>query len=254
MRWPFDGFRHVREHLIAFYPLPDRNVAPDGRPPVRRARRLSAAAGRAAAAVDFPTIQISASLPGPRNHGGLGSKGFSASRKFRSANGPTARRLTAITSSSSRTGHRWRANGPGRQRRADNCPRTPSPPNTQGNPKLAILITCGDFGYPAADHRSDLPTRSQHNKSASFRLRRYSSAASEAAIASNRSSKWAGIRWKASATGPGDRRRSKSNIDGRSETYTSTRSADPDADGTASSSLSRGAPLRIGDAAARPRT
>src|SRR5258708_8830839 len=41
MRWPFDGFRHVREHLIAFYPLPNRNVAPHARRPVRPALRLS---------------------------------------------------------------------------------------------------------------------------------------------------------------------------------------------------------------------
>ena len=66
--------RNEREHLISVYPVPDRNVVADGRHSVRRARRISAAAGRTAAAGRLSDHSGIGKLAGrqPRNHGLLG--------------------------------------------------------------------------------------------------------------------------------------------------------------------------------------
>src|SRR6185436_2671403 len=44
MRWPFDGFRHAREHLFSVHSISDWDIAADGGHPVRGAGCLSAVA------------------------------------------------------------------------------------------------------------------------------------------------------------------------------------------------------------------
>ncbi len=51
-------------HFVCVDQIPDRHLAHDGRHPVRRPHRLSEAAVAPLPQVDFPTIQVSATLPG----------------------------------------------------------------------------------------------------------------------------------------------------------------------------------------------
>src|SRR5580704_9580572 len=71
VRQPMVRAGHERKHLVAVYPLSDRDLAPDGGRAVRRTRRLSLAAGRAAAADRLPDHPGRRELAGrqPGNHG-----------------------------------------------------------------------------------------------------------------------------------------------------------------------------------------
>ena len=56
--------RHEREHLISVYPVPDRNVVADGRHSFVGLVAYPLLPVAPLPQVDFPTIQVSASLPG----------------------------------------------------------------------------------------------------------------------------------------------------------------------------------------------
>ena len=155
-----------RRHLRALHPLPDRDHADHGRHPVRRARGLPAAAGRAAAAGRFPDHpgHGATARRQPRDHGVLG--GAAAGAAVRADPGRDAddldqlarhRRRSPCSSTSTATSTPPPATSRRRSTRpAGSCRKNlPSPPTYRKvNPADSpILMLSAHLRHAAADRR-----------------------------------------------------------------------------------------------------
>ncbi|MGX1284587.1 hypothetical protein AB7M50_003712 [Bradyrhizobium elkanii] len=155
--------RNEREHLISVYPLPDRHLTADGRPPVRRNGRLSAVAGRTAAASrlsDHPDLRKLAWRQ-PGNHGVL--RRAAAGAAIRADSGHRSNDLDelarldrghhSVRSEPQHRRSRQRCSG-GDQCRRRSVAQVPAdaPDLPQGQPGgLAHPHIVGDLRHPAAD-------------------------------------------------------------------------------------------------------
>ena len=159
------GSAMKRKHFIAVHPLSDRNLIADGGHPVRRPRRLSPAAGGAAAAGRFPDHPGLCLLAGrqPRNHGLVGGTAAGAAtganpRRRADDVDQFARHVGGHDPIRPQPQHRRR-----RERRAgrDQCRRRPvaeEPPLaadlSQGQSgRFTDPAVVGDLGHAAAHHR-----------------------------------------------------------------------------------------------------